>query len=270
MPKMAIPREIYTGSKIQLKLYSTLSLLFSGSNIEEIPLSEDQIYLFMDIKDRREKPSIYQAIRDFEERGILSAVQKMYYILHTFELHPKSDFTLCDVEAIKKLLPYPKLLQHYVIISAARSYQIEIDGKRNVICKLPITYFKEHEGISKNTVIKYNRQLEEMKLISVATSKFEYDDMKRDINCYSLYEDRALLNKFVGISNRKDIMKSNDRRKVSALYNAYKKCPAKYSEEEKESLRLLVEQYNAECDELGQLQPDYLLKKKDMDIFDLF
>lgn len=270
MQKIAIPREIYIGDRISLKLYSTLSLVFGGGNVDEMPLTEKQIYTLMEMKNRREKSDIDQAIQHLEKLGILSAVPNWYYNLNILALHPKSDFTLCEVGAIKKLLPHPKLLQHYVLISAARSYQIEIDGRRNVICKLPISYFNEHEGISKRTVIRYNQQLEEMKLISIVTSKFEYDDMKRDINCYSLYEDRALLNKFVGINNRKDVMKSNDRRKVSALYNAYKKCPTKYSEEEKDELRSLVEQYNAECEELGKSQPDYLLKKKDMDVFDLF
>lgn len=270
MPKIALPKAIYTSDKNVLKIYSTLSLAFGNSNMEEVPLTESQIYTLIQLEDRREKPHINQAINELVKLGVLSAVPNLYYILHILSLHPKSDFTLCDVEAIKKLLPHPKLLKHYVLISAARSYQIEVDGKRNVVCKLPITYFNEHEGISKRTVIRYNQQLEEMQLISIATSKFEYDNMKRDMNCYSLYEDRALLNKFVGINNKKDASTSNYRRKVSAMYNAFIKNPGVYSEEQKEELREMVIAYNAECDKLGEFQPDYLLKKKDVEMLDLF
>ena len=65
-------------------------------------------------------------------------------------------------------------------------------------------------------------------------------------------------------------MKSNERRKAAALYNSYCKNPKKYSSEDKEAIREMIIQYNEDCLRLGEFQPDYLNKIKDIDIFDLF
>jgi hypothetical protein len=212
---------------------------------------------------------IKESLKKLADIEMITAVGKNDYIMSQDQLSVKPPFMKIEEGVFKKLADNPKLLVHYLMIKKGRSYQIEVNGKNSVVCCFPIEYFMEQEDVSDRTIIRYNKQLEDMKLIYINRSKYKVGNECREVNVYSLYEDREYADAYRP-NYAKDNSKANDRRKVAALYNSYCKAPGKYSEKEKAEIREMVARYNEECEELGKLQPDYLSRIKDLDIFDLF
>lgn len=211
---------------------------------------------------------IKENLNELVKLEILQAVDS-FYIINREQLDVAPPFVSIEEGVFKRLMNDSKLLVHYLMIKKGRSYQIEVNGKRSVVCCLSLEWFAKHEGVSARTILRYNQQLEEAQLVYINRSKYQDGNECRELNVYSLYEDKAYADAYRP-TYEKDVTKSNDRRKAAALYNAYCKNPGKYSPEEKDAIRELVIKYNEDCLRLGESQPDYLQKIKDIDIFDLF
>ena len=225
--------------------------------------------LFGDCNNRYFINKTKNSLQKLAEMEFITAIGGGNYTVDQEQLKITPPFISIGEGVFERLANNPKLLVHYLLIKKGRSYQIEVKGKKSVVCCLPIEYFMDQEDVSDRTIIRYNKQLEEMKLIYINRSQYEVGKERREINVYSLYEDREYADAYRPIY-KEDNTKANDRRKAAALYNAYCKNPSRYSEAEKNEIREMVEKYNEDCLVLGESQPDYLKKIKDLDIFDLF
>lgn len=249
-----------------LRVYGLLHILFKMSAVDEVAVSLEQIeYCISGTTNlsRRRKAEISKAL---DQIGAVRC-ENGIYILETSKLNAEPPYEECDSEIFMRLISHPELLLHYLVIKSGRMFNFDIGGKNKVICKYPIEYMSNIEGVSRHTIMRYNSALEEMQLIYIARHKFDGD--KRETNIYSLYEDRALVDRYVGGLLSKDNSQANKNRSIAMRYTKFIKNPEKYTMEYAMKLRKDVEEYNASMDELSKTQPDFLLRKKDLDVFDL-
>ena len=271
MRDLLIPHYLLESSPEVVVTFIFIKSIFGASNCDQNIVIPEAIAL---CQYGTYKPTKYALnkikdnLNELVKLEILQAAEN-FYIINKEQLEVAPPFVTIEPGVFKKLMNDPKLLVHYLMIKKGRSYQIEVNGKHSVVCCLSLEWFAKHEEVSARTILRYNQQLEELQLIYINRSKYQSGNECRELNVYSLYEDKAYADAYRP-TYENDEMKANERRKAAALYNSYCKNPNKYSEEDKEAIRELIIRYNDDCLRLGQLQPDYLNKIKDIDIFDLF
>lgn len=272
MGELLIPSYLLDNTSEVIGTYLIIKSIFGYNECDQNLVTPEAISLF---QYGTCKPTRYylnkikQNLDELVKIDLLTPIDIGIYIISADQLKVEPPFVKIESEIFKLLMNDFKLLLHYLIIKKSRSYQICIKGKNSVVCCLPLEYFAKQEKVVTRTIIKYNQQLEDEKLIYINRSQYKVGDECREINVYSLYEDKEYADAYRP-TYEKDNKKSNDRRKAAALYNSYCKNPGKYSPKEKEEIRELIVKYNEECLTLGQSQPDYLQKIKDLDVFDLF
>lgn len=185
-------------------------------------------------------------------------------------------FTIIQSEEVKAIMNIKKgdnesLLRYFTFIIST------IHGEKKVGW-WTIDQLREKLNIgSNNTIIAYNKLLEDAKLIYIhrpnITVNDEFGTPKRISNTYGRYGDRGRVinssNEYInslGVFNGENNNVIVDGRSISAKYNAYvrgikngKEYDIKYVEE----LRLLCEQYNAYYEKFAGA------KLKDMSVFDV-
>lgn len=268
MKEILIPHYLLEGDPEVVVTYLAIKLI-CGNSPNLIRPESVAFKLHGDCSNRYFLKKTKDNLQKLAEIELITSLGSGNYSMNSDQLKVEPPFVKVEEGVFERLADNPKLLVHYLLIKKGRSYQIEVGGKKSVVCCLPIEYFMEQEDVSDKTIFRYNKQLEDMKLIYINRSQYNVGKEHREINVYSLYEDRQYADAYRPVYG-KDNTKANDRRKAAALYNAYCKNPSKYSEEEKSEIREMVERYNEDCLELGKYQPDYLQKVKDLDIFDLF
>jgi hypothetical protein len=272
MRDLLIPHYLLESSPEVVVTFLIIKSIFGANECEQNLITPEAVALFQygSCKPNRHYLNkIKDNLKEMVKSELITQVADNFYIINREQLDVTPPFVSIEEGVFTRLMGDPKLLVHYLIIKKSRSYQIEVNGRNSVICCLPLEWFAKHEGVSTRTILRYNQQLEEAQLIYISRSKYQVNNECRELNVYSLYEDRDYANAYRP-TYEKDAMKSNERRKAAALYNAYCKNPGKYSPEEKDIIRELIVQYNEDCLRLGQSQPDYLQKIKDIDVFDLF
>lgn len=268
MKEILMPHYLLDTSPEIVATYLAIKLI-SGNRPSLIRPESVAFKLYGDCTNKYYLNKTKESIKELVDLEFIESLGSDNYAINQEQLKITPPFISIEEGVFERLANSPKLLVHYLLIKKGRSYQIAVNGKNSVVCCLPIEYFMDQEDVSDRTIIRYNKQLEDMKLIYINRSQYNIGKERREINVYSLYEDKEYADAYRP-NYIKDNSRANDRRRVTALYNSYCKNPQKYSEAEKENIREMVLQYNEECEELGKLQPDYLLKIKDLDIFDLF
>lgn len=213
-----------------LQVLGSLQRLYRCSEYGELIVSPEPIWFYL----KNKMPSYdskVSIIKSFDNLNCLTKVVDGFYKLNTECFEYDETFVSCDYEVFELLKNTPGILKHYLTILMHRSHNIEVMGKRNVICSLPISYFAEFEGVHENTISSYNRKLEDLKLIYIARDTYSEG---RDSNYYSLYEDRKYVEAFIGNSNTGSM--ANWKRKVTGRYNRFINDPDCYSLEELEEL----------------------------------
>lgn len=135
---------------------------------------------------------------------------------------------------VPRLFKNMKLFRFYCIIVSSINYDRKVGF-------MPISYFVETYGISKNTIVSYNKKLEEMHLIYIARSQYNGDN--RPTNAYGLWENKELVDKYVD-TPQVFINKGNEDRSIKQRYNRYMKDPTKYTGEKLQELLSQIRDYN--------------------------
>lgn len=272
MRDLLIPHYLLESSPEIVVTFFIIKSIFGSNECEQNLITPEAVALFQYgtyKPNRHYLNKIKDNLKEMAKSELITQVADNFYIISREQLDVAPPFISIEEGVFKKLMNDPKLLVHYLMIKRGRSYQIEVNGKRSVVCCLSLEWFAKQEGVSTRTILRYNQQLEDAQLIYINRSKYQDGNECRELNVYSLYEDKAYADAYRP-TYEKDSVKSNDRRKAAALYNSYCKNPGKYSPEEKDAIRELIIKYNEDCLRLGESQPDYLQKIKDIDIFDLF
>ena len=164
-------------------------------------------------------------ISAFEDLCDLSYFKKddKYYYVDTDLFYKWEGYETCDEDVFNRLKHNPELLRHYLLIKKGM-----IEGK----CMYSISYFEKIEHASRSTIARRNRELEEMKLIRIVQTPYNFETKTGGKNIYMLYQGEDRINY------------SNENRRVSQRYNAFIKNPDNFSPLEKKILREEVEQYN--------------------------
>lgn len=268
---ISIPMSLLGTTDEIVATYVTVQSLSRYTPVKDVYINENIIsyYLYGNpICTKRQKEKIKMALEFLVEKDILTKDDDDNYLAHRDKYCMQEQFANVDSDNIAEV--NYKLLRAYVIIMGSRNYNLGVNGKTKVISTMPITYFAEKLGCSKNTMSSLIDKLEHAKLIYVYRVK--YDGEHRS-NIYSAYEDRDYAISYgesIGGPRKSMQQKGNFRRSVVQRYNAFCKG-AKYSPEQIKQLREDVIKYNAEMDEMQKLQPgnDYTSRKKDVSILAL-
>lgn len=122
------------------------------------------------------------------------------------------------------------LLYHLCWIINCFNWNIDINGERNIVGNVSLPYFVERENKSVQSIKNYNKELEEMDLISVIRGGYNPTKDGRTPNYYCRSEYKKEVEKFVKGSLESNL--SDIRRSVTAKFNHYVKNPDKYSPED--------------------------------------
>ena len=181
-------------------------------------------------------------INAFEDLCDLSYFKKdgKDYFVDTDLFYKWDGYETCDIAVFNKLKYAPELLRHYLLIKKGL-----INGK----CTYSISYFEKNENASRSTITRRNKELEDMKLIYIMQTPYNFETKTGSKNVYMLYN----ADKETGQINY-----ANENRRVAQRYNSFVKHPEKFTPLTKKVLRQEVEQYN-------ERNPDRI---KDMSVFD--
>lgn len=255
MNNIIIPNNIIYIDNKSILIYIVLYILCNIDNINYyININNIIGYLYNTLDTKRSiKDNIKESLNDLCNRCIINKYNTDTYIINSSDLKVNKDYTIISYSTFNQLKTSPELLKHYIWIKKSMDYNIVIQDKRSVVSHMSYEYFVKNEGLAESTIKKYNRQLQDLQLIYI------------NEGVYSLYENRGYADYWATY-----IKHNASARSVAAKYKNYCQNPSKYSEAKKARLRSAVVKYNEECKLLGEFQPDYLNKLKDLDIFDLF
>lgn len=251
-------------SGYDLRTYGIIQTLYKFCH-KEVLIAINSIGYYINGKVKLSRNFHYyikESLERLYKAGLISKLEDSYIYDPAFKFN---HYETCSIEVFDKLIDKPELLLHYLSIKRGRIYSFEINGRDQVICKKSIEAFSLEEHTSCSSIMRYNSELEKMKLIYIGHGKF--DGNSCECNIYSLYEDREYVDAYVGELNNKVCSAADKDRSISQRYNRYKKAPEKYSQEQIEQLHKDVIEYNERMRRRGEIQPDYLNKVKDESIF---
>lgn len=138
-----------------------------------------------------------------------------------------------------------KLLLHFIRLVKSLDYNININSRRNVIGHMSVQFFQNTYGLSKNTIISYNKKLEDLELLYIVRQNGKIN------NIYGRYVDKKYINKYADLEYDNSA-KSNFHRSVSARYNKYMKHPESFSKPEIKRLYNDCLKYNQDMPEFAK------------------
>lgn len=155
------------------------------------------------------------------------------------------------------------MFRYYCHILKSRNYKYD-----RKVCDLSVNFLSELINISKSTIIRYNRLLEENKIIYI--KRPTYNDKDKSVDLIGDYDDKGFVDKIANelkYGNSKQV--GNQHRSISAKYNSYVRNPSKYDEEDEYKLYEQVKAYNDEMDDIQKMYAgsDYISRKKDLSVF---
>ena len=175
---------------------------------------------------------------------------KQYMVIPVGSLRAENDFVIINYDEFdtitnhssNKRLNY-SLFYYWCNVVKTFDWNIEAGGKRSFMGHMPVSYLAEQTGVTEPTVFKYNKILEDLKIIYIHRRYYNSATNTRPSNNYGRYEDKDLIMKVA--ADDSDNM-GNFKRSVSARYNAYLKNPASV---DFEKLRVDVGNYNRYVEE---------------------
>jgi len=158
----------------------------------------------------------------------------------------KDNYELLDCEYFELLMKTKvnnkaALLEHLYQVIRSMSKDKEVRGKKKVVGYMPISYFAEKEKISESTVIRYNKQLEEIGILYFVHGGYVPSKSAKYNNLYGLKKNKAHIDAYADTLGLAD---KTDNRSISVKYNWFIKNPGRYNRAEIRSLRSECEKYN--------------------------
>ena len=306
---LLIPDEIMTSrfSNYAIAVYCSLQALniFNLTNKHCITPQQIIYNLTEDVNLIKERNRIcdyiHCGLNELIESGIIKEIDtvKKHYILDCSRLwvDTKSiNYTVITFSEVKKIFTVDtankfSLLRYFITLMGTLSSKITVylpngEYKSRVIGNFTIDYLSDLSGMSKRTIIDYNKILEEINLIYIyRQSDFTLtaeNDIKRLVNVYGRYSDIDYINAFAFdqkkyqnaykyIKGNNDL--ANNKRRLAQMYQQLLRGKGeKYSE------RQIIEIYNYVVSENKKYQrlfeknadEDYLDKCRDIDVFEKY
>ena len=295
-------------SNYALASYSILKLLTVTSYIDKHYITPTQIEFYLTNKigkSRRFANYIKCGIDELVDNKIIFKIgeYKDGYILDCSNLWLRDDsiFIVVSYEEIKKLFLIENtnnflLLKYFIFLMGTISSKIEvyidaIQSKTRVVGTFTIEKLAELSGISKRSIIEYNKLLEESGLLYVhRQNDFVIDKTSQEVktlpNVYGRPCNKEYVDAFAENQKRhresyvyvtKNAEKVNNNRRLAQMYNQLakmneKNVEVKYSNGEIQDIYNYVISENRKYESLYKKNgyEEYLDKIRDIDIFDKY
>ena len=201
----------------ELLTYCYLKVLCPLQEIEEYYISMDSLLYAMYKKTdvgKKTRCRVYEAMQNLIDTGVISAERhdRCGYLIETQSLcfdTSKEHFVIVyseDMDAIMKsdCTVRVQLVRYYIYLMSTISSKISVyndEGipKNNIIGNQPQIYLSYLTGISTHTIMRYNRILEDIRVIYIyrANDFFVTDNgLKQITNVYGRYADKEYLIKY--------------------------------------------------------------------------
>lgn len=257
-----LPERVYSStlSGNELAVYSVINMLCSGMSwANNIYVSLDAIAYYLNIS-KRTASEHYSSLID---NGVIKATGNVVDVSSVLK-HREEHFVTIPVDTFFKIMRdgNTQLYMYFVQLMSTRNNKLKVSYQK-------IEYIEDLTGLSKSTILRYNKKLEDIGVLYIRRShnlKQSDGSVYSDNNVYGLVADKAAVDKYADENEYKvDMHNSNWQRMVTAKYNAYIKNPNSY--EDTDALYKLCEEYNALMDELQRKHPgsNYIKKKKNLD-----
>lgn len=110
---------------------------------------------------------VSKALGDLVQFNIIKKLGRSNYVFNSDEYEKMCDkYTIIHVQEFDKI-EKPEVLYHFLHILRSRNGSLSVKNECGKISYMPTAYFVKVEGISAHTVYKYNKILEDDKLICI-------------------------------------------------------------------------------------------------------
>jgi len=240
--KILMPNALsHSQESLALSVYGIVQLAFR-TDLGETIIPPELIAYHLGYKlpiEYRTKQKIINALECLNELDYIKKRDDQY-VIDMGHIYATDGYEFCSADIFRKLMNKPDLLKHYLIIKRGL-----IDGK----CKYSIPYFAKIEETTPLTIIRRNKDLEDMQLIIIYQDSYNKNKNNRNNNVYTLYSEEQ--------AEKKNGSNGNIDRSISQRYNSFVRNPGSLSPLQKKELRKNVEDYN-------RRHPD---KPKDLSVF---
>lgn len=260
-------------------------------------------YLTGEVSQQRNKISDYIkcGINELDEKGIITNLKEFSknYILDCQKLWIDTEsgsFTKIYFNEVQQIFKIKNinnftLLRYFIFVIGTINWNITVylpngEYKNGIVGNFTIDYLAEKVGISKRSVIEYNKILEKEKLLYVYRQKDfvidEDNNIKSLSNIYGRYCDMEYIETFA--NNQKEYKRSyrytknnqeiaNNKRRLAQMYQQISKGRGeKYTEQEIKEIYNYVIEENQKYERMYEKSKseDYLDNIRYTDIFDKF
>lgn len=215
-------------------------------------ITEAQIYYYLTTKtinSRWVKHTIHSGIEELVNNGIVSVKQTLnthdkIFDLSSLHISKDSDkkFIVVELSEIQAILngcgvnKY-SILRYFILLIGTFNPNItvflsELDQASRILSTMPIEYLCKLTGLSKSTILTYNKILEDLQIIYIyhAADYYRTDPhtIKSPPNVYGRYRDREYINQYIkndaqyrgyGNYDSNSKAKANHKRRLAQRYN---------------------------------------------------
>jgi len=261
-----IPEELYDLNKYNLLVYLHLQEM---TYKDETRISTN--VLIENITKEKEttkkmRTNILNALNYLINNGIVDGIRfsKCTYIIRkcSFTIDKNSKFVIIYFDELEKINNV-NLLHYFIMILSTISNKL-VDSVR--YGNMSIQFLSQINQISINTIIRYNQELQDLKLIYIRKPSDTTNTFK---NLYCRYQDKKYIDILADDGGKYGKSNStNWQRSVTARYNAYVSGKS-FSEDDIQQLYDDCVKYNELMDrkQKSQSGKDYINKKKDLSVF---
>lgn len=215
------------------------------SPFEEVVLTPELIAYYIHGANAT-KDQIAAIRKELNSCALCEKLATNYFRFKKDAFNLSNDFEKLDVDVFELLMGAkvnnkPALLEHLYQIIKSISGGTEIRGKNKVVGFMPIDYFAKNENVSESTIIRYNKQLEELGILYIVHGGYVSSKGKKYNNIYGLAKNKAHIDAY---ANALGLTDKTDNRSISVKYNWFIKNPGKYNRAEIRSLHFECEKYN--------------------------
>lgn len=207
---------------------------------------------------RRKRNTTGAALSSLYKKGIITGeiIHDGLYFIDTIPSIDR-DYVLIPYEAIIQLMRSAYKNKYQLIRYLCWLLDSRFNG--SVVGNQKMSYFATMLNVSESTIMRYNENLEELKIIHIRRETG--NDGKA--NAYGLYEDRHEVDEWADRQNYGKSNKSNWLRSVSGRYNWLVKNPDQVTEEDIVNFK----EYNDYCRKRKGKEAGWEKRELDIDIF---
>lgn len=181
----------------------------------------------------RFRKKVISSLQKLHEQGIVNYIENpskdIYQITYINNYKEKAHvrFSIKDVNTILQKTNSYILVEYFMRLLRSRNFKMKIMDKPEAVGYMPINFFAKSLDRSKNSIMNYNKQLEDLGIIYIRHSIIEGVP-----NAYGLMEDKEYVDEYYSRYTRYNKSKEvNEKRSLMQKYH-YAVYGIKYSEEE--------------------------------------